>query len=103
LIETAGTALAMCLNERELPHDHSRSDHRKNRYHQHVEQTRPLRLLIARGMAMKRSSALRIRRWAIEELIRRLDQQPDAAARAVLWSDGNSSASREKSSFRKNS
>jgi hypothetical protein len=52
-------------------------------------------------MAMKRSSARRIRRWVIDELTRSLDQLPDTAARAVLWSDRNFSASREKSSFRK--
>jgi hypothetical protein len=52
---------------------------------------------------MKRSSARRARRWVNDELIRKLDQQPDTAARAVLSSDGNSSASGEKSSFGKNS
>jgi hypothetical protein len=52
---------------------------------------------------MKRSSALRARRWVVQELIRGLDQLFDAAVRAILSSDGKSNEGGGKSGFSKSS
>jgi hypothetical protein len=48
---------------------------------------------------MKRSSALRARRWVIQELTRSLGQLSDTTVSAALSGYGNFSTSGEKSSF----
>ncbi|MCC2652870.1 MAG: hypothetical protein K0R61_690 [Microvirga sp.] len=51
---------------------------------------------------MKRSSALRARRWLIQELTRSLNQLSDTTARVALSGDGNFSGGGEKSNFSEN-